>query len=219
MVGFHTPKLFSVFATRKEREASGNIAAESGVQYLMNPNRWLEIAAVPLASLFLILILVVFGIQRPPSTGILIPMMKVRPEPLSNCSFAAFTIYLRSDGTLGGGSRDQTVSWHEATSRLRQAAAEVGIRDNTVYLIADGETHYKYVFKLVSDIHATAPTVHIALVTSSGQVSGIDGHGPYPNRCQFVWSSVKEVAEEPSQETTRLLGGHFSTRRSLLGGR
>jgi biopolymer transport protein ExbD len=148
-----------------------------------------------LACVFLVLILCVFAPQPQPSTGILIPMMHARSEPLSNCSFAGFTIYLRSDGTLGGGSRDQSVSWEEMLSRVRDA--QDNIRDNTFFVIGDQDVPYGYVFKLTTDIRAIAPTAQIALVTSAGQVSGINGRGPYPDRCQYVWPAVTGQPEKP----------------------
>ena len=69
----------------------------------MDLNRLRALLAAPMACLFVILILCVFAVQRPVSTGIRIPMMHTRAEPLSNCEFNGFTVYLLSDGQLAGG--------------------------------------------------------------------------------------------------------------------
>jgi len=68
------------------KSASGNNTDGPGVQRNMDINRLLELVAAPIACLFLILIFCVFAVQRPVSTGILIPMMHTRAEPLATAN-------------------------------------------------------------------------------------------------------------------------------------
>jgi biopolymer transport protein ExbD len=121
-----------------------------------------------MACLFLILILCLFEVQRPASAGILIPMMHTRAEPLSNCEFNGFTVYLRSDGMLSGRSRDQEVSRDVILSRIRDARG--GMQDETIFVIADPEVPYGDFAALIADIHHAAPADHIAVVTGAGQI-------------------------------------------------
>ncbi len=91
----------------------------------MNPNRLLELVAAPLACLFLILVLCVFAVQRPVSTGLPISTMRTRGQPLGNCEFNGFTIYLRADGKLAGGSREDVVSREVMLARVKEARDNV----------------------------------------------------------------------------------------------
>jgi biopolymer transport protein ExbD len=186
----------------------------------MNLNRLRELVAAPMACLFVILILYVFAAQRHVSTGILIPMMRMRAEPLSNCEFNGFTVYMRSDGTLGGGSRDSEVSRDVMLSRIKEA--EDNIQDDTIFVIADPEVPYGDLATLVADIHHVAPPDHIAVVTRAGQVEGWSTPGevplgPYADRCQFEWPAVAGQPGWLAPEPAPLPGGRISVWEALRG--
>ena len=189
----------------------------------MNLNRLRELVAAPMACLSLILIFCILAIERPVSTGILIPMMRKRAEPLSFCEFNGFTVYLRSDGKIAGGSQDDVISRDVMLSRIREA--KDNIQDDTIFVIADPDVSYGDVIKLISDIHSAVPPDHIALVTRAGQVEGISmsGEAPsdmYADRCQFVWPAVKgqprwSSDKEPIEEPIPLPGGKISIWQAL----
>lgn len=120
-------------------------------------------------------------------------MMHTRAKPLGNCEFNGFTVYLRSDGKIAGGSLDDVITRDVMLSWIR--AAKDNIQDDTIFIIADPDVPYGDVVNLISDIHSAVPPDHIALVTRAGQVEGISmsGEAPsdmYADRCQFVWPAV-----------------------------
>ncbi len=200
--------------------AFGNKTGRLGVQRNMDLKRLRELVAAPIACLFLILILCVPTVQRPVSTGILIPMMHTRSEPLSNCEFNGFTVYLRSDGTLAGGSRDGEVSQDVMLSRIRDARDE--IQDETIFVIADPEVPYGDFAALVADIHHAAPPDHIAVVTRTGQMRGwtIPDRvpvGPWADRCRFEWPATAGQPKWPKSDPIPLPGNRISVWEALRG--
>jgi biopolymer transport protein ExbD len=160
----------------------------------MDLERFRTLVALPLASLFLILLVCDLAIQRPPSMGIRIPMMRVRPAPLTNCEFNGFTVYLRSDGQVAGGDRDDVVSMGTMLSRIKEATDD--IQDDTIFVIADPDVSYGQFAELIANIRNAAPPDHIAVVTREGQITMFDHLSGKPaevvaDRCRFEWPAVK----------------------------
>jgi biopolymer transport protein ExbD len=187
----------------------------------MDLNRLRELVAAPTACLFLILILCTLTTQKPVSTGIPIPMMHTRAEPLSFCELNGFTVYLRSDGMIGGGGPDGRVSRDVMLSRIRDARDE--IQDGTIFVIADPEVSYGDFVALVADIHHVAPPDHIAIVTRAGQMRGwtIPDRvpvGPWADRCRFDWPATAEQPKWPKSDPIPLPGGRISVWEALRGG-
>lgn len=158
----------------------------------MDSSRLRALFAAPMAGLFAILIPLVFLAQRPASTGVFIPMMRTRPQPLSNCEFNGFTVYLRTDGRIGGGKRDAVVSLKIMLSRIVEARDN--IQDDTIFLIADPDAPYSLVADLTAKIHQIAPADRIALVTRDGLVEGIPTDSgmreQWADRCRFEWPAL-----------------------------
>ena len=150
---------------------SGNNGGGPGVHRYMDLNRLRDLVAAPMACLFVILILCLFAVQRPVSSGILVPMMRTRTEPLRFCEFNGFTVYLRSDGKIGGWARNEEVSREASLSRIREARENV--EDDTLFVIADPDVSYGDFASLIAYIHRAAPLDRVAVVTSAGQVQGI----------------------------------------------
>jgi biopolymer transport protein ExbD len=184
----------------------------------MNLDRLREIVAAPIACLFVILVLCVFAVQRPASTGILIPMMRTRAEPLSNCEFNGFTVYLRSDGTLAGGFREDQASRKVILSRIREARNN--IQDDTLFVIADPDVPYGDLAALIAEIHHAAPPDHIAVVTREAQVemlpfSGRTPSEPLADRCRFEWPAMTGEPQWPAGEPIPLPGNRVSVWEAL----
>jgi biopolymer transport protein ExbD len=159
----------------------------------MGLERLRTLLALPLASLFLILLVCVFAMQRPSSSGIRISTMRPRPAPLTNCEFNGFTVYLRSDGTIAGGDREDVVSRATILSRIKEARDN--IQDDTIFVIADPDVSYGQFAELITDIHNVAPPDHIGVVTSEGQVMMF--HSMLADRCRFEWPAVKGQSKWP----------------------
>jgi hypothetical protein len=199
---------------------SGNNIGYVGVKGSMNINRLREFVAAPMACLFLILVLCVLAVEKPVSTGILIPMMHTRANPLSFCEFNGFTVYLRSDGTLAGGSRDEEVSRGVMLSGIKEAGDN--IQDDTIFIIADPGVSYGDLAALVADVRQTAPSDHIAVVTRAGQLRGWTVPagvpvGPWADRCRFEWRAVTGQPKRRVEEPIPLPGDRISVWGALLG--
>jgi hypothetical protein len=182
-------------ATRVESGDSlnlGNYVGVTGVYTDMSPGKLGELLAAPIVCLFLIPILCELAIQRPVSWGIAIPMMRVRAEPLTNCEFNGFTIYLRSDGKIGGGERDSEVSEPVILSRIVEARDD--IQGDTIFVITDPEVPYGQFVDFIAKIHEVAPADHIAVVTRAGQFEAFVGPSGtrevWADRCRFEWPAV-----------------------------
>lgn len=160
-----------------------------------------RLLAAPMACLFAILILCVFAVQGPVPTGIPIPMMRARAQSLSNCEFNGFTIYLRSDGLIGGGDRDDTVTESTILSRIVEARDE--IQDGTIFVITDPDAPYGQFVDLVAKIHNIAPADHIAAVTPAGQIDATlipsGAHEIWADRCRFEWPALPGQPKWPAQ--------------------
>lgn len=166
----------------------------------MDVERFRTLFVVPLASLFLILLVCVFVVQRPSAIGIRIPMMRVRSAPLTNCEFNGFTVYLRSDGKVAGGNRDDVVSMETMLSRITEAADN--IQDDTIFVITDPDVSYGEFAKLIGEIHKVAPADHIGVVTREAQITMFDHlSGKHlrtlADRCRFEWPAVKGEPQWP----------------------
>ncbi len=155
--------------------------------------------AAPMACIFLILTLCAVVVESPHSTGIAVPMMRSRAAPLSNCELNGFTVYLRSDGKIGGGDREQTVSRKVLLSRVQDARDE--IQDDTIFVIADPDVAYGQFVDLIADIHNAAPADHIAAVTRAGQVDATlipsGAHEIWADRCRFEWPALQGQPKWP----------------------
>jgi biopolymer transport protein ExbD len=148
--------------------------------------------AAPIVCLFGILIVCDLVVQRPVSWGVAIPMMRVRAEPLNNCEFNGFTIYLRSDGKIGGGERDSEVIESVVLSRVAEARDD--IQDETIFVIADPEVQYGQFVDFIAKIREVAPADHIAAVTRAGQVQAFTAPSGrrevWADRCRFEWPAL-----------------------------
>lgn len=170
----------------------------------MDFKRFLPVLILIMASTLIILILCVFAIQRPTSTGVWIPMMRTRDVPLSNCEFNGFTVYLRSDGKLAGGTKDEVISRNELLSRIRETQGN--IQDDTIFVITDPDVPYGEFASLIADIHNMAPTDHIAVVTRDGQIQAMHYPSRVPfdeawaDRCRFVWPALSDQPKHLSNE-------------------
>jgi len=119
--------------------------------------------------------------------------MRTRQFPLTNCEFNGFTVYLKSNGTLSGGSIDQPVSPQELASRITDA--QDNIQDSTIYMIVDRDVTFGQVMSLLSLVHQAATPDHLALVPSQAQIQfrrSPSGpiEGIFADRCRFEWPAT-----------------------------
>jgi biopolymer transport protein ExbD len=119
--------------------------------------------AVPLASLFLILVLCVFGTQRQPSAGFRIPMIQNPDKPRHDCSDPNRTVFFRL-------TRDGTI-WLNSTrippERLTKIVDEImeNRGDRILYVVADPEISYVQFVNFLDRVSAARMNLHVALLT------------------------------------------------------
>ena len=155
----------------------------------MDPSRLRLWLAAPMASLFLVLSLCAFVVQRPYSSGILVPMMRERTAPVYWCDFHGFTIRMLPDGQV------LAVDTEIPPDRLVPLIAEVMEyrSDRTVYVIADQGVSYGRVAGLLDKISHADPKIQIALVARQAQVEMTFARANYPHglrladNCRFEW--------------------------------
>jgi biopolymer transport protein ExbD len=129
----------------------------------MDLNRLRALLAAPLAALFLILVLCIFGVQKPPSVGIRIPMVRFPDQPRNDCSDPNRIVFLRlaQDGTV----------WLNATAiptdRLTTTIATVmeNRSDRILYVVADPQVSYGQFVGFLDSIAKTKMVLHVALLT------------------------------------------------------
>ncbi|MGD0800010.1 MAG: hypothetical protein ABR906_01710 [Terracidiphilus sp.] len=137
---------------------------------------------------------------------------------VSNCEFNGFTVFLRSDGKLAGGSRYDEVPRDVMLSRIR--AAQDYVQDDTIFVIADPDASYGDFAALIADIHGAAPRDHIAAVTRAGQIQAWSIPGGvsldfFADRRQFEWPAVIGQSKKPVKEPIPLPGGRISVWEAL----
>jgi hypothetical protein len=129
--------------------------------------------------------------------------MRTRAAPLANCEFNGFTVYLRSDGKVAGGDREDVVSMATMLSRVKEARDN--IQDETIFVITDPDVFYGDFAELIAGIHNVAPPDHIAVVTREGQITMFDHSSGQPvkvlaDRCRFEWPALKGQHKWPNPE-------------------
>lgn len=166
----------------------------------MDLNRLRSFLAVPLASLFLILVLCVFGAQRPPSVGFRIPMIRNPDKPRHDCSDPNRTVFFRL-------TRDGAI-WLNSTrippERLTKIVDEImeNREDRVLYAVADPEIPYGQFVNFLDRVAAARMNLHVALLTDKLRES-LEGRGQA--FCELEW---------PENEPSSMPAGSISPLRT-----
>ncbi|HEY1210099.1 MAG TPA: hypothetical protein VGE85_12065, partial [Terracidiphilus sp.] len=146
----------------------------------MDPFRFRALIAPAMASLFLVLSLCAFVVQRPESTGIRIPLLPLHPEanPPGYCNYREIVLWLTQDGRM----------WINETEispdKLKGTIAD--IMENRyykkLYIVADSGVSYGNFADFMSRIVGASPDLHVVLL--SGQLRREVEQGPtFENLC------------------------------------
>ncbi|MGA3009499.1 MAG: hypothetical protein ABSD72_04495 [Terracidiphilus sp.] len=156
-----------------------------------------SLLAVPLASLFLIVVLCVFAVQRPPSVGIRIPLLRVRTVPFKECDFLSdrsIVVRLHKDGSIWINETQ------ESPERLGPVLAEIydNREEKVIYILPDPDVSFRDFADRYSKVASSTKNLHIMLSTLQldkelqqcppGSYCELDWHGNAYIPC--VWTNV-----------------------------
>ncbi len=164
----------------------------------MDLNRLRALLAVPMASLFLVLVLCVFAVQKPGSMGMRIPIIRMPEMPKNDCSDPNRIVYLRL-------AQDGSVWLNSTQIPLDQLTAIIKVvmenrSDRILYVVADPHISYGQFQSLLDKIAAAKLVLHIALLTDQFRAGLEREHGQA--YCELEWPE-----NEPSSMPAGFISG------------
>jgi biopolymer transport protein ExbD len=159
----------------------------------MDLNRLRSILAAPIAALFLIMVLSVFGVQRPASVGFRIPMIRVHNQSRNDCFEPNRIVYFRlaRDGTVWLNSTE--IPSDQLTAITKVVMENRG--DRILEVVADPHVSYGQVVDFLDKIAAAKMVLHVALLTDQLRVGLEEDHmGTY---CGLEWPA-NEFSSTPT---------------------
>ena len=166
----------------------------------MDLDRLRSLLAVPLACLFLILVLCVFAVQKQPSVGMHLPLPKVRVHPDKDCDFLSdrnIVLQLHKDGSIF--INETRVSQEE----LRSILVEIyeTREERVIYILPDSDISFGEFSDIYDKVASSINGLHIALSTRlldrelkqcpEGSSCGLDWPDHMYVPC--VWSNIRPV--------------------------
>jgi biopolymer transport protein ExbD len=132
----------------------------------MDPDRLRVLLAAPLASLFLVLSLCAFVVERPVSTGIDIPMIRIHRDPnrALDCGSRAIFMRLTADGKSWMNETEIPTNQIESTI----AAKMENRAEKIVYVFVDSELSYGQFMWFTNKLSRAVPSLHLLVI--SGEV-------------------------------------------------
>jgi biopolymer transport protein ExbD len=149
--------------------------------YDMDLNRLRSILAAPMAALFLILVLCTFAVQKPKSTGFLIPMIRLHhnPNEPTDCGGRIEFVKLTKDGrTWINETEVPSNSLATAVAALMENRAE-----RVVYVVVDSDLSYGQFVEFLGKIKGATTELHVVIVSGEILRAFEDSH----DICDFVY--------------------------------
>ncbi|MGB9408892.1 MAG: hypothetical protein WCA89_15250 [Terracidiphilus sp.] len=172
----------------------------------MDLNRLRALLAVPMASLFLVLVLCVFGVQRPPSVGIHLPMTKVQPITSNSCfDERDIVIIINKDGST---KINETPVQPEKLDSIISKIFQYRHEGRVVYVIPDPDVSFREFADIYNKIASSTDNLHIGLMTRQlktqleqcpeGSICGFEwpDHG-YTHSCLYFNSRPVPIPHHP----------------------
>jgi len=169
-------------------------------EYGMDPFRLRSLIAPAMASLFLMLSLCAFVVQRPDSVGMHVPITKVRVHSYKDCDFLSdreIVIRLRKDGS----------TWinetRESPDKLRSVLAEIydNREEKVIYMLPDPDVSFQEFADIYNKAASSTSDLHIVLSTHrldkeldqcpQGSSCGLEWPDNTYEPC--VWSNIRPV--------------------------
>jgi biopolymer transport protein ExbD len=130
----------------------------------MGLERFRTLLALPLASLFLILLACVFALQRPVSIGVRMPLLRLRPHsPDISCDGRWVFVELLDDGTTEVNSEPVPPQGLSAmVGKLMESHAE-----RVVYLVPSPGISYARFVETLAALQVSAPDTHVGVLSGA----------------------------------------------------
>lgn len=170
--------------------ASGTIATLTVSKQCMDVDRLHGLFAAPLASLFLILSLCAFVLQRPVSMGMHVPIPQVRTVPIEDCHADRYiAVQIQKDASTKIG--ETSVSLDELHTQLGDIYANR--KEKLLLLVADPEIPYGDFAAIYNLIKKSTTDLTIELFTPRLRTGVLcpPGSGNTGNDCGFYWPDHK----------------------------
>jgi biopolymer transport protein ExbD len=150
----------------------------------MDLNRLRSLLAAPLAALFLVLVLCVFPVQRSPSVGIRIPLLRVRTVAFKECDFLSdrsVVVRLHKDGSTW---INETQESHE---KLGIVLAEIydNREEKIIYMLPDPDVSFGDFAEIYSKVGSSTKDLRIML--STRQLDKEIQQCPPGRYCELDW--------------------------------
>ena len=143
-----------------------------------------------MASLFLVLSLCAFVVQRPPSVGMHVPLIKVRAVPCKDCDFLSdrsLVVRIHNDGNIW---INETQVNYEKLGPLLTKIYE-NRAEKLIYIVSDPDVPYGEFANIYSRVVSSDSDLHIVLVTS--QIQAQVEQCPFGSCCVLEWPDHTKV--------------------------
>jgi biopolymer transport protein ExbD len=159
--------------------------------YDMDLNRLRALLAAPMASLFLVLSLCAFMLQRPAPVGIIMPLAKLHAAPGNHCGALDRTIFaqLRKDGSYW--INETQIPANELRCRLAEIYENRG--EKVIYMLSDPDVSYGEFVNFYSRAASSDSDLRIVLLTRQ-----IQAHGeqcPVGRCCDLEWPDHRNIPD------------------------
>ncbi len=139
-----------------------------------------------LASLFLILSLCAFVVQRPASAGVMVPVVQLptQPQPQYVCNHLSGVLWLNKNGEMGINGYA-----HPAAAMTSKIEEVWEYRVNPIYVVADSRVSYGQFVNFMALITEAAPKKNRIILLSGDLLKEVEHYPTFDDLC--IWQSPK----------------------------
>jgi biopolymer transport protein ExbD len=134
-----------------------------GVNLDMTNDSLRSFVAVPLAAVFLILVLCLFAMQKPPAMGLRVPVPHVRTFPFADC-YDDRDVWVRIAKNGGIRINETSVSRNELKLRISEIY-ENRKEPNAIFMLVDPEVPYGDFVDVYNEVSSANRSLHVGLMT------------------------------------------------------
>jgi len=143
-----------------------------------------------MASLFMVLSLCAFVVQRPESVGMMVPLVQVRAIPHKGCDFV-------SDRSIVAQLHKDRSYWinetHLSHEKLGPIITEIyeTRAERVIYIRSDPDVSYGEFANLYNTVDSSISNMHIVLMTP--QMQSLIQQCPQGGVCELVWHDYADI--------------------------
>ena len=155
----------------------------------MTSDSFRSFVALPVASVFLILILCLFAIDKPPATGLRVPVTHVRTFPFSDCyDDRSVWVIVSKDG--GVRINETAVPRNELKLRISQIY-ENRQESNATFMLIDPDVPYGDFLEIYDQVSSANRSLHVGVITD-GVMKALKSC-PMGASCGLDWPDHKYI--------------------------